>query len=66
MPNTVVFHAGTARDAQGRIVTKGGRVLNVVATGATIDEARRQAYRACEVIRFEGKTTAPISRRRSV
>jgi phosphoribosylamine--glycine ligase len=56
IPNTVVFHAGTARDERGRIVTKGGRVLNVVSTGANVAEARRQAYRACELIRFEGKT----------
>jgi phosphoribosylamine--glycine ligase len=56
VPDTVVFHAGTTRDDQGRIVTKGGRVLNVVSTGATVAEARQKAYRACELIRFEGKT----------
>jgi phosphoribosylamine--glycine ligase len=44
------------RDDQGRIITKGGRVLNVVSTGATVAEARQKAYRACELIRFEGKT----------
>ncbi|MCW5765638.1 MAG: phosphoribosylamine--glycine ligase [Phycisphaeraceae bacterium] len=50
-----VFHAGTARDAQGRVVTAGGRVLNVTAVGATAEEARARAYRAAELIRFEGK-----------
>ncbi len=50
-----VFHAGTRAEG-GRIVTKGGRVLNVVGTGADLMEARGRAYRACEMIRFEGKT----------
>lgn len=50
----VVFHAGTARTAEGGFVTSGGRVLNVTALGATIAEARRTALRALERIRFEG------------
>lgn len=50
-----VFHAGTRRDAQGRIVTAGGRVLSVTAVGGTLDEARARAYRAAEMIRFDGK-----------
>jgi phosphoribosylamine--glycine ligase len=56
MEGVKVLHAGTRRDDEGRIVTAGGRVLNVVGTGETIEEARQRAYRACEVIRFEGKT----------
>lgn len=56
LEHTTIFHAGTARDDRGRIVTKGGRVLNVVCTGATVAEARQRAYRACELIRFDGKT----------
>ena len=56
LPDTVVFHAGTARDERGRVVSKGGRVLNVVSTGATVAEARAKAYRAAELIRFDGKT----------
>ncbi|HXF56256.1 MAG TPA: phosphoribosylamine--glycine ligase [Actinomycetota bacterium] len=48
-----VFHAGTAlRD--GRLVTSGGRVLTVTAMGENVAEARRRAYEACELIRFEG------------
>jgi phosphoribosylamine--glycine ligase len=39
----MVFHAGTARD-DGRIIADGGRVLNVTARGATLDEARARAY----------------------
>jgi len=49
----VVFHAGTAlRGAQ--LVTNGGRILNVAATGATLGDARATAYAAAERIRFEG------------
>jgi len=52
---SIVFHAGTTTDAQGRIVTNGGRLLGVTATGATIDEARRKAYADVDRIRYEGK-----------
>lgn len=55
MPDIHIFHAGTTRDVEGRIITAGGRVLNIVATGDTIADARTRAYAACEVIRFEGK-----------
>ncbi len=48
-----VFHAGTRRQ-DDRIVTAGGRVLGVTASGDDVDEARRRAYRAIEHIRFEG------------
>jgi phosphoribosylamine--glycine ligase len=49
----LVFHAGTAvRD--GRLVTAGGRVLNVVGTGATLEQARARAYAGLAAIRFEG------------
>jgi phosphoribosylamine---glycine ligase len=50
-----VFHAGTKRDNEGRVVTAGGRVLNVAATGTDLEEARRRAYKACDLIHFEGK-----------
>jgi len=49
-----VFHAGTRRDEQGRIVTAGGRVLNVTAIGRDATEARARAYAAVDRIRFEG------------
>jgi phosphoribosylamine--glycine ligase len=55
-PNVQIFHAGTRRDEQGRLVTAGGRVLNVVGTGPTLAEARAAAYAACDLIQFEGKT----------
>jgi phosphoribosylamine--glycine ligase len=48
-----VFHSGTAfRD--GRVVTSGGRVLTVTATGEDAEEARGRAYEACSRIGFEG------------
>jgi phosphoribosylamine--glycine ligase len=49
-----IFHAGTAFDERARVVTAGGRVLDVTALGATIAEARERAYAACERISFEG------------
>ena len=49
-----VYHAGTAmRD--GQLVTSGGRVLNVTAMGDTFQAARELAYKACDLIQFEGK-----------
>ncbi|HEY3318162.1 MAG TPA: phosphoribosylamine--glycine ligase [Coriobacteriia bacterium] len=49
-----VYHAGTAVDDDGRLVTTGGRVLNVTAVGASIAEARDRAYAAVSLISFEG------------
>ncbi|MBZ0120753.1 MAG: phosphoribosylamine--glycine ligase, partial [Sandaracinaceae bacterium] len=48
-----VFHAGTS-ERDGRIVTAGGRVLAVTATGSDLDQAAARAYAAVERIRFEG------------
>lgn len=55
LPGVRVYHAGTKREG-GQLVTSGGRVLNVVATGDTLTHARELANRAAELIRFEGKT----------
>jgi phosphoribosylamine---glycine ligase len=49
----LLFHAGTALH-DGRLVTNGGRILNVTATGASLAEARERAYAACEQISFAG------------
>ena len=49
----LVLHAGTALHG-GRLVTNGGRVLNVVGVGATVDEARTAAYDAASRIHFAG------------
>jgi phosphoribosylamine--glycine ligase len=48
-----VFHSGTA-ERQGRVVTAGGRVLSVSATGASIAQARDRAYEAGARVSFEG------------
>ena len=50
----VVLHAGTATDAQGRLVSSGGRVLCVVGTGADLDLARERAYRGIGKINLPG------------
>ena len=50
-----VFHAGTKRTEDDRLVTSGGRVLDVTAMGATFEDAREAAYAACERINFDGK-----------
>jgi phosphoribosylamine---glycine ligase len=53
-PEVQVFHAGTRRDAEGRLVTAGGRVLTVCALGAGLDDAARRAYGAAARITFRG------------
>jgi phosphoribosylamine--glycine ligase len=60
VPGVKVFHAGTSfrsdptggRD--GRVVTDGGRVLNVTAIGDTLQEAQERAYKAAAAVRFAG------------
>jgi len=52
--DSIVFHAGTARRADGALVTAGGRVLAVTSYGATPDEARCRSYRNLAGIDFEG------------
>jgi phosphoribosylamine--glycine ligase len=49
----LVFHAGTAARS-GHLLTNGGRILNVTATGADLDEARDRAYAAVGRISFPG------------
>ncbi len=48
-----VFHAGTATK-DGQLVASGGRVLNVTASGADVQEAQEKAYRAVDAISFPG------------
>jgi phosphoribosylamine--glycine ligase len=50
LPDVEVFHAGTRRDADGRLLAEGGRVLGVTALGATVAEAQRRAYEAVDLI----------------
>lgn len=49
------FHAGTKFDAQGKIVTNGGRVLGVTALGMDLKQARANAYKATDWVEFDNK-----------
>jgi phosphoribosylamine--glycine ligase len=49
----LVFHSGTAA-RNGRVVTNGGRILSVTATGPTLSDARDRAYRAVSLVSFAG------------
>lgn len=53
LPDTIVFHAGTARRGE-EWITQGGRVLGVTALGKTVSDARRRAYEAVGRISFQG------------
>ena len=60
MADVKVFHAGTALRSDpgggrdGRVVTDGGRVLNVTALGDTLADAQSRAYEAVRSIRYAG------------
>ncbi len=52
--DATVLHAGTRVHADGGVETTGGRVLNVVGVGESLEDAARRAYAAAGKIRFEG------------
>lgn len=52
--DSIVFHAGTSRDAEGRILTSGGRVLAVTSYGDTLAEALQHSYDSLAGIHFDG------------
>jgi phosphoribosylamine--glycine ligase len=54
LPGTTVFHAGTALDVDGAVVTAGGRVLTVSGVAASLDDAAARAYAAVRRISFPG------------
>ena len=54
VPTAYVLHAGTALDADGALVSAGGRVLSVVALGDSLSQARERVYEAVEKIELEG------------
>ncbi len=54
-PSTVIYHAGTAKNAAGQLVTAGGRVLGVTALAPTLRAAADAAYAACDSIRCASK-----------
>jgi phosphoribosylamine---glycine ligase len=51
--DVLVFHAGTARNAEGKLITSGGRVLAVTGTGNSIEAALSKSYSAINKIEFE-------------
>ena len=54
LPGVTIFHAGTRREADGRLLAEGGRVLNVTALGETVAEAQKRAYAAVDRIDWPG------------
>ncbi|MBK6847087.1 MAG: phosphoribosylamine--glycine ligase [Proteobacteria bacterium] len=54
LADVAVFHGGTAHDADGRLVTAGGRVLGVTALGEDVAAAQQRAYAAVRAIAWEG------------
>ena len=53
--DTIPFHAGTARDAHGRLVTSGGRVIALTSYGESIPEALERSFAAAAKVDFDGK-----------
>ena len=53
--NVTIFHAGDRLDGHGHLVTSGGRVLGITATGPTLRQALADAYDAAETVDFDGK-----------
>jgi phosphoribosylamine--glycine ligase len=51
--DVLIFHAGTARNDAGQVVTAGGRVLNVVGLGPDLESARERAYAAVDALHFD-------------
>ena len=52
--DAIVFHAGTSRSQSGEVLTAGGRVLSVSATGDTLEQALNTAYEGVQQIHFDG------------
>ena len=52
--DAMVFHAGTAANEQGQLVTSGGRVMCATALGESVRVAQQRAYELLAPIRFDG------------
>ena len=52
---SILFHAGTRRDADGRLLTSGGRVIAATSYGENIADALAKSYKAVEALDYEGK-----------
>jgi len=53
--DAIVFHAGTSRDATGRLIASGGRVLSVTGLAPTVHDAQKRSLAAAHSIQFDGK-----------
>ncbi|MDR0289285.1 MAG: phosphoribosylamine--glycine ligase [Rickettsiales bacterium] len=54
IPGILVFHAGTQLDESGNLVSDGGRVLNIVGEGSSIEEAKSKVYSALNFLEWPG------------
>jgi phosphoribosylamine--glycine ligase len=54
LAGVTIFHAGTRRGEDGRLLAEGGRVLNVTAIGTTVADAQKRAYQAVDLIDWPG------------
>jgi len=52
LENTKIFHAGTKKDGEN-FLANGGRVLNVIGFGNNLDEAKKQSYKAVDLVIWE-------------
>jgi phosphoribosylamine--glycine ligase len=55
VPDVVLFHAATAQNERGQIVSTGGRTLSVVGLGDDYERARQTAYKAVDLIQLRGR-----------
>lgn len=55
VPDTVVFHAATKLDNEGRLISSGGRTLSVVGLADSLPKARQLAYQAVDMIQLRGR-----------
>ena len=53
--NSILFHAGTSRDAEGQLVTSGGRVIAVSSLGDNMTDALAKSYAGAALVDFDGK-----------
>jgi phosphoribosylamine--glycine ligase len=54
-PDILAFHAGTRREANGQLLTSGGRVMTLVALGQSVAAARAHVYEQVERVQFQGR-----------
>jgi phosphoribosylamine---glycine ligase len=53
--DSIIFHAGTSLDHEGKVISSGGRVLGVTSYGTTLEEALEKSYNSSKYIHYTGK-----------